>query len=38
MEGKISDWFDQFVDDIETPQLRFLKFLIDLELDTRRES
>jgi hypothetical protein len=36
MKGSISEWFEQFVDDIETPQLRHLLFCIALELDSRR--
>tara|TARA_X000000368_G_scaffold328012_1_gene265057 strand:- start:121 stop:240 length:120 start_codon:yes stop_codon:yes gene_type:complete len=35
MKGSISQWFEQFVDDIESPQLRHLLFCIQLELDSR---
>jgi len=36
MKGSIGEWFEKYVDDIETPQLRHLIFLIQLEQESRR--
>ena len=37
MKGSVSEWFEKYVDDIETPQLEFLIFVIELELELRRD-
>ena len=35
MKGSITEWFEKYVDDIESPQLRHLIWLINLELESR---
>jgi len=35
MKGLISAWFDKYVNDIETPQLKFLIWVIEQEIEFR---
>jgi len=35
MKGSIAEWFEKYVNDIETPQLRYLKWAIEHEIESR---